>query len=278
MTDGEITITIPPEEQEEEKKEAADVEQGGGAKAKAAAAAAAAAAATKVVTVGADGWAYFPPGFEGDVTSANGASLVAFERIFAKADADPVFLHGRTQDSPLLPTAPEVFRLRKLLPQTGDYDFNVHVMDFSPGEFLEVKEVHYNQHGMIILQVCFLFCFGFFVPFFFKASTRARAPPRSFFLVPYRPCLSLLFAPSRSPSKTNDGTRNKQTNQNRARVSTAWATAGSPCRRATSSGWRPLCRSGTRRWARQARGTCFTRTSGWTRSCRLERRRRVELF
>jgi glyoxylate utilization-related uncharacterized protein len=104
------------------------------------------------IKVGADGWAYFPPGWDGDITSTKGATLVAFERIFAKADADPVFLHGRTADSPLLPTAPEVFRLRKLLPQTGDYDFNVHVMDFSPGEFLEVKEVHYNQHGMIILQ------------------------------------------------------------------------------------------------------------------------------
>ena len=33
------------------------------------------------------------------------------------------------------------FALRKLLPQTADYDFNVHVMDFQPGEYLFVKEV-----------------------------------------------------------------------------------------------------------------------------------------
>ncbi len=32
-----------------------------------------------------------------------------------------------------------MFLLRKLLPQTADYDFNVHVMDFLPGEFLNVK-------------------------------------------------------------------------------------------------------------------------------------------
>jgi len=44
----------------------------------------------------------------------------------------------------------EVFLLRKLLPQTGDYDFNVHVMDFAPGEYLNVKEVHYNQHGLLL--------------------------------------------------------------------------------------------------------------------------------
>lgn len=45
----------------------------------------------------------------------------------------------------------QVFLLRKLLPQTADYDFNVHVMDFNPGEYLYVKEVHYNQHGLLLV-------------------------------------------------------------------------------------------------------------------------------
>ena len=51
----------------------------------------------------------------------------------------PVFSHGHVEDSALLPTAPEVFKLRKLLPQTVEYDFNIHVMDFNPGEHLLVK-------------------------------------------------------------------------------------------------------------------------------------------
>merc|ERR1712023_81063 len=42
----------------------------------------------------------------------------------------------------------EVFRLRKLLPASPEYDFNIHIMDFAPGEFLNVKEVHYNHHGL----------------------------------------------------------------------------------------------------------------------------------
>ena len=46
----------------------------------------------------------------------------------------------------------EVFDLRKLLPQTVEYDFNIHIMDFQPGEHLFVKEVHYNQHGLVLLQ------------------------------------------------------------------------------------------------------------------------------
>ena len=64
----------------------------------------------------------------------------------------PRFVHGHTQEQALLPTPGEVFALRKLLPQTGDYDFNIHVMDFLPGQHLNVKEVHYNQHGLLLLQ------------------------------------------------------------------------------------------------------------------------------
>ena len=59
---------------------------------------------------------------------------------------------GTTGEQPLVPVAPEVFALRKLLPTTPEYDFNMHVMDFEPGEFLQVKEVHYNQHGLLLLE------------------------------------------------------------------------------------------------------------------------------
>lgn len=51
----------------------------------------------------------------------------------------PVYFTGSTSKQALLPVPGEVFALRKLLPQTRDYDFNVHVMDFAPGEYLNVK-------------------------------------------------------------------------------------------------------------------------------------------
>lgn len=47
----------------------------------------------------------------------------------------------------------EIFTLRKLLPMGPEFTFNIHVMDFQPGEHLIVKEVHYNQHGLVLLQV-----------------------------------------------------------------------------------------------------------------------------
>ena len=59
---------------------------------------------------------------------------------------------GSTDAQPLLPCDGEVFGLRKLLPATPEYDFNMHVMTFEPGEFLTVKEVHFNQHGLLLLE------------------------------------------------------------------------------------------------------------------------------
>lgn len=47
----------------------------------------------------------------------------------------------------------EAFELQKLLPKTDSfYGFNVHLMNFQPGEYLNVKEVHYNEHGLIMLE------------------------------------------------------------------------------------------------------------------------------
>ena len=50
-----------------------------------------------------------------------------------------MFQTGVTDEQPTVPCAGEIFLLRKLLPQTADYDFNVHVMDFLPGDYLNVK-------------------------------------------------------------------------------------------------------------------------------------------
>lgn len=103
-------------------------------------------------------FAYFPPDFDGGIRSAKGCNLLLFERIYvprARTSQDteqPKFIVGNTEDQPNLDTPGEVFGLKKLLPASPEYDFNIHVMDFEPGQHLNVKELHYNQHGMIILQ------------------------------------------------------------------------------------------------------------------------------
>ncbi|WIA10945.1 hypothetical protein OEZ85_011108 [Tetradesmus obliquus] len=105
----------------------------------------------KAIDLAANDYAYFPPGSNDTLTSAKGAGLCVFERVYSKK-GKPAFQHGTTDDRPVLPVAPEVFVLRKLLPASDEFDFNIHVMDFEPGQYLYVKEIHYNQHGLLLLQ------------------------------------------------------------------------------------------------------------------------------
>ena len=39
----------------------------------------------------------------------------------------PIFVVGTVDAQPLVPVAPEAFALRKLLPTSTEYDFNMHV-------------------------------------------------------------------------------------------------------------------------------------------------------
>ncbi|PSS11585.1 (S)-ureidoglycine aminohydrolase [Actinidia chinensis var. chinensis] len=100
-----------------------------------------------------DSYAYLPPNLEHSVMCDTSATLVVFERRYAfLEDHITEQIVSSTDKQPLLQTPGEVFELRKLLPASMPYDFNIHVMDFQPGEFLNVKEVHYNQHGLLLLE------------------------------------------------------------------------------------------------------------------------------
>ncbi|KAL0292364.1 UNVERIFIED_CONTAM: (S)-ureidoglycine aminohydrolase [Sesamum calycinum] len=99
-----------------------------------------------------DSYAYLPPNAEHSVQSDASATLVIFERRYDYLENHTTEqIIGSTNKQPLLETPGEVFELRKLLPTSLPYDF-IHIMDFQPGEFLNVKEVHYNQHGLLLLE------------------------------------------------------------------------------------------------------------------------------
>lgn len=100
-----------------------------------------------------DSYAYLPPNFEHSIKCDAYATLVVFEKRYAFLEnyiTEQIV--SSTDKQPLLQTPGEVFELRKLLPVSMPYDFNIHIMDFQPGEFLNVKEVHYNQHGLLLLE------------------------------------------------------------------------------------------------------------------------------
>ncbi|KAL5715771.1 (S)-ureidoglycine aminohydrolase [Ranunculus cassubicifolius] len=100
-----------------------------------------------------DSYAYLPPNFHHFLTCQTSATILVFERRYASfQDLIPEQVLGSTDMQPLLDTPGEIFELRKLLPPSPAYDFNIHIMDFQPGEFLNVKEVHYNQHGLLLLE------------------------------------------------------------------------------------------------------------------------------
>ncbi|KAK9813122.1 hypothetical protein WJX72_009410 [[Myrmecia] bisecta] len=99
-----------------------------------------------------DEFVYYPHDAPHSLTTSSGAGILVFERHYAIKGGKPTFQVGKVSQLPVLPVPGEVFVLRKLLPQTADFDFNIHIMDFRPGEYLNVKEVHYNQHGLLLLQ------------------------------------------------------------------------------------------------------------------------------
>ena len=103
------------------------------------------------LTLKPDDFVFFPPGYEHKMLS-NDAKLVVYERQHIASGKTPAFHHGSTSEKPNLVTPGEIFKLKKCLPQEMEYDFNIHIMDFEPGEFLNVKEVHYNQHGLLLLE------------------------------------------------------------------------------------------------------------------------------
>mmetsp|Transcript_1930 Transcript_1930/g.2159 ORF Transcript_1930/g.2159 Transcript_1930/m.2159 type:complete len:304 (-) Transcript_1930:222-1133(-) len=102
------------------------------------------------------GFIYFPPQHDHRISTPTAASVLVFERFYVEPQMppfDPPHLQvGYTDSYPLIPTPGEIFKLRKLMPQTSEYDFNIHIMDFEPGEYLNVKELHYNQHGLLLLE------------------------------------------------------------------------------------------------------------------------------
>ncbi|KAL2607753.1 hypothetical protein R1flu_026326 [Riccia fluitans] len=101
------------------------------------------------VFVQSDGYAYLPPDSIHETRSKEPSMLLVFEcRYTIEGSVRPELLLGMTHRQPLLDTPGKVFALRKLLTTSNAYDFNVHVMEFQPGEYLNEK-VRYAALGRI---------------------------------------------------------------------------------------------------------------------------------
>jgi (S)-ureidoglycine aminohydrolase len=75
--------------------------------------------------------------------SDESTTLVIFERRYtATEDPPPDLIVGSTDKQPLLETPGEVFQLRKLLPTSLPYDFNIHVSLVTFGFIIFLNILH----------------------------------------------------------------------------------------------------------------------------------------
>jgi (S)-ureidoglycine aminohydrolase len=94
---------------------------------------------------GGDEYAFFPAGTGHEFECAKGeAVFLMYEQVYRPHPraiknkeelVSPQVVIGNVDAQAMLdPGAPEVFGLRKLLPLSEEYDFNIHIMDFEPGQ------------------------------------------------------------------------------------------------------------------------------------------------
>eukprot|EP00276_Gloeochaete_wittrockiana_P010875 CAMPEP_0184652532 /NCGR_PEP_ID=MMETSP0308-20130426/10240_1 /TAXON_ID=38269 /ORGANISM="Gloeochaete witrockiana, Strain SAG 46.84" /LENGTH=265 /DNA_ID=CAMNT_0027087469 /DNA_START=133 /DNA_END=927 /DNA_ORIENTATION=- len=96
-------------------------------------------------------YAYIPADTTHMLRALSISTLLVVERYY-NASGGATVVVGKEQDFEPKVVPNEHFLLKRLLPHDARYDFNMHVMDFQPGEYLTVKEVHYNEHGLLLLR------------------------------------------------------------------------------------------------------------------------------
>ncbi|KAK3023230.1 hypothetical protein RJ639_043342 [Escallonia herrerae] len=120
-----------------------------------------------------DSYAYLPPNLEHFLNCDESATLIVFEKSSYEQLENhiPEQIVGLTDKQPVLDTPGEASSQASQFLNSGSFFLhlclttltsiillmlfilaNMQIMDFQPGEFLSVKEVHYNQHGLLLLE------------------------------------------------------------------------------------------------------------------------------
>lgn len=96
---------------------------------------------TKTLSEG--GYLYNPPDTDITIRAFPETSFLVFDRIYESVadEPEPKVIISSEEEIDVEVVPGEMFALRRLLPVSASYDFNIHIMDFEPGEYLNVKEV-----------------------------------------------------------------------------------------------------------------------------------------
>ncbi|MES2392010.1 MAG: (S)-ureidoglycine aminohydrolase [Acidobacteriota bacterium] len=111
----------------------------------------------------ADSYAYFPTDYPHTIVATTKSRIAVIDKPFLPLDPlyrrdrdarlDPWFLLGREPEVASVPlNGDEDLQVRSLLPASMDYDFACNTMTYAPGAGLSQVEVHYMEHGLLMLE------------------------------------------------------------------------------------------------------------------------------
>jgi (S)-ureidoglycine aminohydrolase len=110
----------------------------------------------------AGGYAYAPPGFPHTLTAETKARVAVVDKPFLPLphahgeqldEPWPWFLVGREPEVAFVPlNGDESLQVRSLLPDSIIFDFACNTMTYAPGAGLSQVEIHYMEHGLLMLE------------------------------------------------------------------------------------------------------------------------------
>jgi (S)-ureidoglycine aminohydrolase len=106
-------------------------------------------------TLATGGFLYCPPGHGHSLRAASAARAVVIEKPYQPVTgfASPTHFRGRESEvipQPLL--GDPALEVRALVPDHAGFDFAVNTMAYQPGATLPMVEIHYMEHGLLMLE------------------------------------------------------------------------------------------------------------------------------
>jgi (S)-ureidoglycine aminohydrolase len=101
------------------------------------------------------GYAYIPTDRTHTLTATTPSRIAVIDKPFLplESEPNPDFLIGREQNLPATPLNgdPDLI-VRSLLPASLAFDFACNTMTYAPGASLSQVEIHYMEHGLLMLE------------------------------------------------------------------------------------------------------------------------------
>ena len=111
--------------------------------------------ARKVHKLNAGSYAFLPTEHPHTLTAKKASRVAVIEKPFLplESERNPQFLIGREQDLPSTAlNGDKDLQVRALMPASMAFDFACNTMTYAPGAALSQVEVHYMEHGLLMLE------------------------------------------------------------------------------------------------------------------------------